>query len=937
MKRLRKKAHYLGLTILMLISTFSTSFTPIFANSDATEVVVDPNIEYQVHEGFGTSLAWWGNVIGGWPEQEREQITDLIFDTEDGLGFNIVRYNIGGGDNPDLDPYLRPGGDVPGFQPEQGVWDWDADENQRWLLLAAKERAGEDFISEAFSNSPPYWMNYTNDVEGNEDKDNLMPEYYEEFADYLTEVVKHYQDVYGINFRTLEPFNEPELAWGSPSHSGQEGSHFQVSTQETIIKMVYDQLKEKDLNTVISTMDGATYANTINQFNQYSDETKSYIDQINSHGYTLDTSGMRDLNKLGKEDEKRIWMSEVDGGGAEGAWASYPLDPEDMVPALNMSKQVYQTFKELKPSAWVFWQAVENWAHNIDAEHNWGLIHANYEGEGAEGLEEFAFTTNKKFYTMGQYSKFIRPGDIQVDIDQDQAVAFINKEDDKLVIVQTNDRESDIEYSYDLSEFNAESNVVEVYRTSADEDIVQLDNVELSADKTLNATALAQSVTTYVINDISKLSEIKIVSELPDVALLEEEPNLPEEIVIAIEDEEQTVAVDWKIDRSQFDNIGEVSVTGVIPSLDREVMVKMMVIPAHVKYFVNPGDEPTADYLLMTSYMEETLLNKEVTDQPYDPDNGNTWGYSGGTTSLHIEGNDIYSSLRHITSDSDEKSIKYTFDVEDGNYTIFAGFYDPWSQYAQGNRKADVSINDVLTESEYSYSDQYDVRKYEDIEVSQGKLEFKIEPSPSVADLDNSDPQISWMMVVDDSVSEPKEEPVTGVQLDLEKLDLKVGEKAELTATVTPEEATNKEVLWSSDNEEVATVDENGQVTGVSAGTTEITVTTVDGEYQATVEVIVEEKESDTAPGTPEEDVDETKDEEDGQDNDLDENDQNGEDNQNDQVDQDEQDDPTNTENGHEKENDERLPETATSTFNILLAGLLLLVLGSVFLIRRRA
>src|SRR5690625_1376982 len=564
-------------------------------------------------------------------------------------------------------------------------------------------------------------------------------------------------------------------------------------------------------------------------------------------------------------------------------------------------------------------------------------MHANYEGKETEGLEEFAYTTNKKFYTMGQYSKFIRPGDIQVDIDQDQAVAFINKEDDKLVIVQTNDRESDIEYSYDLSEFNAESNVVEVYRTSADEDIVQLDHLELSADKTLNATALAQSVTTYVINDISKLSEIKIVSELPDVALLEEEPNLPEEIVIAIEDEEQTVAVDWKIDRSQFDNIGEVSVTGVIPSLDREVMVKMMVIPAHVKYFVNPGDEPTADYLLMTSYMEETLLNKEVTDQPYDPDNGNTWGYSGGTTSLHIEGNDIYSSLRHITSDSDEKSIKYTFDVEDGNYTIFAGFYDPWSQYAQGNRKADVSINDVLTESEYSYSDQYDVRKYEDIEVSQRKLEFKIEPSPSVADLDNSDPQFSWMLVVDDSVSEPKEETVTGVQLDLEKLDIKVGEKAELTANVTPEEATNKEVLWSSDNEEVATVDENGQVTGVSAGTTEITVTTVDGEYQATVEVIVEEKESDTAPGTPEEDVDETKDEEDGQDNDLDENDQNGEDNQNDQVDQDEQDDPTNTENGHEKENDERLPETATSTFNILLAGLLLLVLGSVFLIRRRA
>ena len=537
---------------------------------------------------------------------------------------------------------------------------------------------------------------------------------------------------------------------------------------------------------------------------------------------------------------------------------------------------------------------------------------------------------------MGQYSKFIRPGDIQIDIDQDQAVAFINKDDDKLVIVQTNDSKSDIEYSYDLSEFNAESNEVEVYRTSADEDIIQLDNLELSADKTLNTTVRAQSVTTYVINDISKLSKIEIVSELPDVALLGDDPNLPNEIVIAIEDEEQTVAVDWKIDSNQFKNIGEVSVTGVMPSLDREVMVKMMVIPAHVKYFVNPGDEPTEDYLLMTSHMEETLLNKEVTDQPYDPDNGNTWGYSGGTTSLHIEGNDIYSSLRHITSDSDEKSIKYTFEVEDGNYTIFAGFYDPWSQWSQGNRKADVSINDVLRESEYSYSEQYDVRKYEDIEVSHGKIEFKIEPSPSVADLDNSDPQISWLMVVDDSVSEPKEEPVTGIKLDLEKLELKVGEKSELTATVTPEEATNKDVLWSSDNEEVATVDENGQVTGLSAGKAVITVTTVDGEYQATAEVIVEEKESDITPGTPEEDVDGDKNEEDGYDNDSDENDQNGEDNQNDQVDQDEDDDQSNTENDQEKENDKRLPKTATSTFDILLIGLVMLLIGSLLVIRKR-
>ena len=51
---------------------------------------------------------------------------------------------------------LRPGGDVPGFQPEPGEWDWDADAGQRAVLQGSMERGVN--IAEAFSNSPPYWM-----------------------------------------------------------------------------------------------------------------------------------------------------------------------------------------------------------------------------------------------------------------------------------------------------------------------------------------------------------------------------------------------------------------------------------------------------------------------------------------------------------------------------------------------------------------------------------------------------------------------------------------------------------------------------------------------------------------------------------------------------------------------------------------------------------
>ena len=83
--------------------------------------------------------------------------------------------------------------------------------------------------------------------------------------------------------------------------------------------------------------------------------------------------------------------------------------------------------------------------------------------------------------------------------------------------------------------------------------------------------------------------------------------------------------------------------------------------------------------------------------------------------------------------------------------------------------------------------------------------------------------------------------PVTGVTLDPGTLTLMVDGTATLTATVLPEDATNKDVTWASDNFDVATVD-NGAVTAKAAGTATITVTTVDGDKTATCAVEVYEE-----------------------------------------------------------------------------------------------
>lgn len=87
---------------------------------------------------------------------------------------------------------------------------------------------------------------------------------------------------------------------------------------------------------------------------------------------------------------------------------------------------------------------------------------------------------------------------------------------------------------------------------------------------------------------------------------------------------------------------------------------------------------------------------------------------------------------------------------------------------------------------------------------------------------------------------------VTGVKLNETTATVEAGNKYQLIATVQPTNATNTNVTWSSDNIDIATVDENGLVTAVKEGTANITVTTEDGSKTATCAVTVTAKEEQT-------------------------------------------------------------------------------------------
>ncbi|MDE7281349.1 MAG: Ig-like domain-containing protein, partial [Ruminiclostridium sp.] len=95
--------------------------------------------------------------------------------------------------------------------------------------------------------------------------------------------------------------------------------------------------------------------------------------------------------------------------------------------------------------------------------------------------------------------------------------------------------------------------------------------------------------------------------------------------------------------------------------------------------------------------------------------------------------------------------------------------------------------------------------------------------------------------------------PVTGITLDKTELSLEKGESAELTATVEPEDATDKTVTWTSSDETVAVVDENGKVTAVAAGTA--TIIAKSGDMSASCTVTVTEKAVVTDPDVTDPDV----------------------------------------------------------------------------------
>lgn len=500
---------------------------PAAPASAADGITITPNPAYagEAFEGWGTSLVWFANATGDYPEELREDLYQAVFG-DDGLDLNIARYNIGGGNASGVQDYLRPGGAVEGWwapnpdgdagtyggistdygdrnallaawnADDPASYDWNADETQRWWVerLAAD---GQITHWETFANSAPYFMTESGYVSGgfNSSAEQLKPAAQAQFATYLVNVTEHLEDEYGIEVDTIDPLNEPNTSyWGTTLSNGkpvggrQEGMHVGPARQVPLIDAVRAELDDPATTTAagLAAMDETNPGIFATNWAAYPAATRDKVDRMNVHTYG--TSGRLGVRDLAKQADTDLWMSEIEGNWVSG------FNPVNIENGLGIAGRIQDDLRELEPNAWVLWQPVED-LYNMEPQGenlNWGSIFIDldckpYEEAGATvwkserrvedaggdstTVEECGVSINSKFNTIRNFTKYIHEGDHLIAVDDLSSTAAIGGDGTGATIVHRNTAASERQVTIDLSNFGdlAEgATVTPVVTTQAD-------------------------------------------------------------------------------------------------------------------------------------------------------------------------------------------------------------------------------------------------------------------------------------------------------------------------------------------------------------------------------------------------------------------------------------------------------------------------------------
>ncbi|WP_207916464.1 hypothetical protein [Micromonospora sp. KC723] len=408
------------------------------ANADAT-VTINPSADYGAWEGWGTSLAWWANVFG-----DRDDFADIFFTTRSvsyrgamlpGLGLNIARYNLGACSwnsvngaqmvaSPNIPRFKQIGGFWQDWRNEDSTssaWNWNTDAKQRAALVKATQRGA---ISELFANSPMWWMCLNHNPSGAADGGNNLQSWnHRQHALHLAATARYARDRWGVDFRTVDPFNEPSSNWWR-ADGKQEGCHIDATTQRSVLAHLRTELDRQGLSGVmISASDETSYDLARTTWASFDSATKAVVRQVNVHGYQ-GANGRRDLlfNDV-RAAGKILWNSESGENDSTG---------------LTMARNLCLDWRWLHPTAWCYWQV-------MDPSPGWAAIQYDFDTLAAGAVQP-------KYYVLAQFTRHIRPGMRIIDTGVGYAAAAYDRVARRLVIVAVNTGAAQT-LTFDLSRF----------------------------------------------------------------------------------------------------------------------------------------------------------------------------------------------------------------------------------------------------------------------------------------------------------------------------------------------------------------------------------------------------------------------------------------------------------------------------------------------------
>jgi len=442
----------------LFLASLSTLFLSSHAFTDET-VSITPTSQ-GTWQGFGVSLAWAGNVFGG-----RLDIADVLFTTNESvslvegiqvpaLGLQLARYNVGGSARLSDAPISLPGHSNPVkmvWSPNMPVWkaieafwlnpnstdasssSWDftRDANQRAALVAAISRGAS---AQIFSNSPPWFLTANLNPSGADSgpNDNILPESYFSFATYMATVTSEFSSRFGIQFESVEAFNEPSGTWWN-SKGTQEGCHIGPTAQSAILPILRTQMNSLGLSsTPIASSDESLVDEAVDTWKQLTQSAKDSFDILQVHGYEGASGNRSGLYELGVVQGKKLLRNSEHGEG-DGT-------------GLSLATQFLLDSTQMHVLSWAYWQAFDI--------TGWGLLTADMNKAVVQGV-------STKFYVLAGLARHIRRGmQIVTALGADNVVAAYDSTSPSLTVwVVLNTTQQDQKLTVDLSSFTKCSNL----------------------------------------------------------------------------------------------------------------------------------------------------------------------------------------------------------------------------------------------------------------------------------------------------------------------------------------------------------------------------------------------------------------------------------------------------------------------------------------------